>query len=37
VIALRKAIQQGIDSGLAHDFDWEKNLKELKANRKANG
>ena len=37
MIALRKAIQEGIDSELAHDFDWEKNLKELKAERKANG
>ncbi len=37
VIALRKATQEGIDSGLAHDFDWEKNLKESKAKRKANG
>lgn len=37
VIALRKAIQEGIDSGIAHDFDPEKNLEELKARRKRNG
>jgi len=34
VLALKKAIQEGIDSGIAHDFDPEKNLKELKARRK---
>ena len=37
VIALRKAIQEGIDSGIAHDFDWEKNLQKLKAGKQANG
>lgn len=36
-IALRNAIQEGIESGIAHDFDPEKNLQELKANRKQNG
>lgn len=30
IITLRKAMQDGIDSGLAHDFDPEKHLKELK-------
>jgi antitoxin ParD1/3/4 len=34
---LRNAIQEGIDSGVAHDFDPSKLLKELKARRKSNG
>lgn len=34
VIALRNAIQEGIDSGIAHDFDPKKHLQELKAKRK---
>jgi antitoxin ParD1/3/4 len=37
VIALKMAIQDGIDSGIAHDFDPKKNLQELKARRKENG
>ena len=37
VIALRNAIQQGIDSGIAHDFDPDKHLQQLKAKRKSNG
>ncbi|MCB0760902.1 MAG: type II toxin-antitoxin system ParD family antitoxin [Flavobacteriales bacterium] len=37
VIALRNAIQDGIDSGIAHDFEPEKHLQELKAKRKKNG
>lgn len=32
-IALKNAIQKGIDSGIAHDFDADKHLKELKASR----
>lgn len=36
-IALRNAIQEGIDSGIAHDFDPKKNLAELKAKHKNNG
>ena len=36
VAALRKAIQEGIDSGVAHDFDAKKHLKALKAKKKAN-
>ena len=31
VIALRKAIQEGIDSGIAHNFNSDKHLQELKA------
>ena len=37
VIALRNAIQEGINSGIAHDFDPQKNLENLKARRTANG
>ena len=37
VIALRNEIQEGIDSGIAHDFDPEKHLQDLKARRKNNG
>ena len=36
VIALRKAIKDGIDSGIAHNFNPEKHLQELKVKRKAN-
>jgi len=36
VIALRNAIQQGMDSGIAHDFDHEKHLQDLKSKRKSN-
>jgi antitoxin ParD1/3/4 len=37
VIALRNAIQQGVDSGLANDFDPEKHLQQLKEKRRSNG
>jgi antitoxin ParD1/3/4 len=37
VIALRKAIQEGIDSGIAHNFNADKHLQELKAKRKIKG
>lgn len=37
VIALRNAIQEGIDSGIANDFDPVKHLESLKAKRRANG
>ena len=37
VIALRNAIQEGIDSGIAHDFDPEKHLVSLKAKKHSNG
>ena len=36
VIALRSAIQEGIDSGIAHDFDPKKHLESLKANKRSN-
>jgi len=32
--ALKSAIQEGIDSGIAHDFNPDTHLKNLKANRK---
>lgn len=30
-IALKNAIQEGVDSGIAQDFDPDENLKKLKA------
>jgi antitoxin ParD1/3/4 len=30
-IALKNAIQEGIDSGIVHDFDPQKHLENLKA------
>jgi antitoxin ParD1/3/4 len=36
-VALKNAIQKGIDSGIAHDFDSEKHLQELKAIKRNNG
>lgn len=35
--ALRNAIQEGIDSGIADDFDPKKNLQALKAQKRSNG
>ena len=37
VKALRNAIQEGIDSGLAHDFDPNKHLASLKSQKRSNG
>ena len=37
VKALRNAIQEGIDSGLAHDFDSNKHLESLKSQKRSNG
>lgn len=36
-IVLRNAINEGIESGIAHNFDPEKNLESLKTKRKLNG
>lgn len=36
IIALRNAIQEGIESGIAHNFNPEEHLKELKAKKKLN-
>ena len=37
ILALRDAIQEGVESGTAHNFNPEIHLKELKANKKLNG
>lgn len=36
-IALKAAIQEGIESGIAQDFNPEKHLEDLKSKRKLNG
>jgi antitoxin ParD1/3/4 len=36
VITLKKAIQEGIDSGIAHNFNPDRHLQELKSKRKKN-
>ncbi len=36
-MALRNAIQDGIDSGIAHDFNPETMLRNLKAKKSLNG
>jgi antitoxin ParD1/3/4 len=36
VIVLRNSIQEGINSGIAHDFNPENHLKSLKAKRLSN-
>lgn len=37
VLALKTAIQEGIDSGIAYDFDSQKHLDSLKAKKRLNG
>ncbi len=37
VNALKLAIQEGLDSPLVEDFDFEENLKRLKAEKAING
>lgn len=37
IIALREAVQEGIKSGIAYDFNPELHLEKLKAKRKLNG
>jgi len=37
IIVLQKSIQEGMDSGIASDFNPETHLKTLKANKKLNG
>jgi len=34
LLALRNAVQEGIDSGIANDFDPKSHLQDLKAERK---
>ena len=36
VIALKKAIQEGIDSGIAYNFDSQQHLQSLKAHKHLN-
>ena len=37
VIALRAAIQQGLDSPRVENFDFKENLKKIKENKRKNG
>jgi antitoxin ParD1/3/4 len=37
IIALRASIQEGIDSGIAYDFNPESHLKKIKAEKNLNG
>ena len=37
IIALREAIQEGIESGIAYNFNPESHLEGLKAKKKLNG
>jgi antitoxin ParD1/3/4 len=37
IMALREAIQEGIESGIAHDFNPETHLSKLKAKKNLNG
>jgi antitoxin ParD1/3/4 len=37
VISLKKAIKEGIDSGVAENFDAKKHLESLKASKRKNG
>lgn len=37
IITLRNAIQKGLDSPLVEDFDFDENLKQLKAKKNKNG
>jgi len=36
ILALKEAIQEGIESGIAYDFHPESHLDRLKANKKLN-
>ena len=37
MIALREAIQEGIESGIAYDFEPKSHLEKLKAKKNLNG
>jgi antitoxin ParD1/3/4 len=37
VIALKKAIEEGLDSPLVENFDFDENLKKLKMKKQNNG
>ena len=36
-VALRNAIQKGLDSPMVEDFDFDENLQRLKAEKRING
>ncbi len=36
ILSLQTAIQEGLNSGIAHEFDPKEHLKSLKANKKLN-
>lgn len=37
IMTLREAVQEGVDSGVAHDFNPETYLAELKSKKRLNG
>ena len=37
ILAIRNAIQEGMDSGIAYDFDPKSHLKDIRAKRESNG
>tara|TARA_B100000949_G_scaffold178994_1_gene159890 strand:+ start:172 stop:423 length:252 start_codon:yes stop_codon:yes gene_type:complete len=37
LMALKKALQEGVDSGIDYDFDPKKHLESLKAKKQLNG
>jgi antitoxin ParD1/3/4 len=37
VLALKASIQEGVDRGIANDFDAQKHLDSLKAKKRKNG
>ncbi|HDR52774.1 MAG TPA: type II toxin-antitoxin system ParD family antitoxin [Mariniphaga anaerophila] len=37
VVALKKAVKEGIDSGIAFDFEPKKHLESLKVKKRING
>ncbi len=37
IVALKNAIQDGIESGIVHDFDPKKHLESLKDKKRLNG
>ena len=37
IVALRAAVEEGINSGFVEDFDFEAHLEEMKVRRRNNG
>ena len=37
LIALRNAVQEGLNTSLVEDFDFDENLKNLKSEKRKNG